>query len=81
GDVGLKGKGWILKGFEAQTPLDLVLANLATGNTAVTASNAQIGLVNSDLTAEKLGAGVTTAPVQLSGAIPTCSTAPRFPEL
>ncbi|WJM85535.1 hypothetical protein QUF31_21605 [Dickeya chrysanthemi] len=36
GDVGLKGKGWILKGFEAQTPLDLVLANLATGNTAVT---------------------------------------------
>ncbi|CAD7713795.1 Endo-polygalacturonase [Xanthomonas hydrangeae] len=81
GDVGLKGKGWILKGFDAQTPLDLVLANLATGNTAVTASNAQIGLVNSDLTAEKLGAGVTTAPVQLSGAIPTCSTAPRFPAL
>ncbi|MCS3810599.1 glycosyl hydrolase family 28 protein [Xanthomonas sp. 4461] len=78
-DVGLKGKGWILKGFDAQTPLDLVLANLATGNKAVAASDAQIGLVNSDLT--PTGTGVTTGPVQVSGAIPTCSTAPRFPAL
>ncbi|UXA51903.1 glycosyl hydrolase family 28 protein [Xanthomonas prunicola] len=78
-DAGLKGKGWILKGYDAQTPLDLVLANLATGNKSVSASDAQIGLVNSDLT--PTGTGVTTGPVQVSGAIPACSTAPHFPAL
>ncbi|MBB3844427.1 glycoside hydrolase family 28 protein [Xanthomonas arboricola] len=79
GDVGLKGKGWILKGFDAQTPLDLTLANVATGNTAVSASDAQIGLSNSALT--PTGSNVTTSSVQLSGSVPTCSTAPRFPAL
>ncbi|MCC4587920.1 endopolygalacturonase [Xanthomonas sp. NCPPB 1067] len=73
------GKGWILRGYDAQTPLDLVLANVATGNTSVTASNAKIGLSNSALT--PTGAGVTTGAVQVEGAVPTCSGAPRFPAL
>ncbi|KUF36524.1 glycoside hydrolase family 28 protein [Xanthomonas phaseoli] len=75
------GKGWILRGYDAQTPLDLVLANVAIGSTSVTvtASNAQIGLSNSALT--PTGTGVTTGPVQVSGAIPTCSGAPGFPAL
>ncbi|RYE71060.1 MAG: endopolygalacturonase, partial [Oxalobacteraceae bacterium] len=79
GDAGLKGKGWILKGFDAQTPLDLTLANVASGNTAVTASDARIGLSNSALT--PTGTNVTTPTVQLSGSVPTCSAAPRFPAL
>ncbi|WP_434987543.1 glycoside hydrolase family 28 protein [Xanthomonas melonis] len=73
------GKGWILRGYDAQTPLDLVLANVATGNTSVTASNAKIGLSNSALT--PTGPGVATGAVQVEGAVPTCSGAPRFPAL
>ncbi|KQR11343.1 MULTISPECIES: glycoside hydrolase family 28 protein [Xanthomonas] len=73
------GKGWILRGYDAQTRLDLVLANVATSNTSVNASNAQIGLSNSALT--PTGSGVTTAPVQVGGGIPTCSSAPHFPAL
>ncbi|NJC37791.1 hypothetical protein GGR60_002326 [Xanthomonas arboricola] len=79
GDAGLKGKGWILRGFDAQTPLDLTLANVATGNTAVAASDARIGLSNSAFT--PTGSNVTTPSVQLGGSVPTCSTAPRFPAL
>lgn len=79
GDAGLKGKGWILEGYNAQTPLDLVLANVATGNKAVTASNARIGLSNSELV--PTGTNVTTSAVQLAGSIPTCSSAPHFPAL
>ncbi|RBK82970.1 polygalacturonase, partial [Xanthomonas oryzae pv. oryzae] len=44
------GKGCILKGFDAQTPLDLVLANVAQSDALITASNAQIGLSNSAVT-------------------------------
>ncbi|MCW2002981.1 polygalacturonase [Xanthomonas arboricola] len=79
GDAGLKGKGWILEGYNAQTPLDLVLANVATGNKAVTASNARIGLSSSELV--PTGTNVTTSTVQLAGSIPTCSSAPHFPAL
>ncbi|ASK95461.1 endopolygalacturonase [Xanthomonas campestris pv. merremiae] len=73
------GKGWILKGFDAQTPLDLVLANVAHSDASISASNAQIGLSNSAVTPS--GAGVTTGTVQVGGAVPTCSGAPRFPAL
>ncbi|AOD13840.1 glycosyl hydrolase family 28 protein [Xanthomonas fragariae] len=76
---GVGGKGWILKGYDAQTRLDLVLANVATGNTAVTASDAQIGLSNSALT--PTGIDVSTRDVQLSGSVPVCSGAPSFPAL
>ena len=79
GDAGLKGKGWILEGYNEQTPLDLVLANVATGNKAVTASNARIGLSSSELV--PTGTNVTTSTVQLAGSIPTCSSAPHFPAL
>ncbi|PPU77802.1 MULTISPECIES: glycoside hydrolase family 28 protein [Xanthomonas] len=73
------GKGWILKGYDAQTPLDLVLANVAHSDASITASNAQIGLSNSAVTPS--GTGVTTGAVQVGGALPTCSGAPRFPAL
>ncbi|MFA0924132.1 glycoside hydrolase family 28 protein [Xanthomonas fragariae] len=76
---GVGGKGWILKGYDAQTPLDLVLANVVADNISVTASNAQIVLGNSMLVPS--GAGVTTPVVQVSGSVPTCSGAPRFPAL
>ncbi|MCL1500826.1 glycoside hydrolase family 28 protein [Xanthomonas nasturtii] len=73
------GKGWILKGYDAQTPLDLVLANVAHSDASINASNAQIGLSNSAVTPS--GAGVTTGTVQVGGAVPTCSGAPLFPAL
>lgn len=73
------GKGCILKGFDAQTPLDLVLANVAQSDALITASNAQIGLSNSAVTPS--GTGVTTGTVEVGGAVPTCSGAPRFPAL
>ncbi|RBC70429.1 polygalacturonase, partial [Xanthomonas oryzae pv. oryzae] len=65
------GKGCILKGFDAQTPLDLVLANVAQSDALITASNAQIGLSNSAVTPS--GTGVTTGTVEVGGAVPTCS--------
>ncbi len=73
------GKGWILKGFDAQTPLDLVLANVAHSDASISASNAQIGLSNSAVTPS--GTGVTTGTVQVGGVVPTCSGAPGFPAL
>jgi len=73
------GKGWILKGYDVQTPLELVLANVAPSDAEMHANHVQISLSNSAVTPS--GIGVSTDAVDLGGAVPSCLGAPSFPAL
>ena len=65
-------------GLNSAYPLGLTLENVSLDATAYTASYANIGLYNSDITPS--GTGVTTSSVSGSGSVPSCSF-PAFPGL
>ncbi|NUS17942.1 MAG: polygalacturonase [Streptomyces sp.] len=65
-------------GLDSGHPLGLTLENVSLDATASTASYAQIGLYNSNITPS--GTGVSTTSVTGSGSVPSCSF-PSFPAL
>jgi polygalacturonase len=65
-------------GLDSGHPLGLTLENVSLDATAYTASYANIGLYDSDVTPS--GTGVTTSSVSGSGSVPSCSF-PSFPGL
>ncbi|KLD76711.1 endopolygalacturonase [Xanthomonas hyacinthi] len=75
-----KGKGNLVQGYDASTPLDLVLANVSVDVTALRANNARIGVDRSNLqlTADSTATTYATA---VSGAVPECASKPVFPAL
>ncbi|MEW1718418.1 glycosyl hydrolase family 28 protein [Streptomyces sp. NPDC093109] len=68
----------VLTGYDAARPLGVTLANVSLDTTASTASYANVGLYNTNLTPS--GTGVTTSTLTGSGSVPTC-TFPAYPAL
>ncbi|MET7142009.1 glycosyl hydrolase family 28 protein [Xanthomonas sp. PPL139] len=75
------GKGSTVQGYSAATPLDLVLAHVAADVTALQASNARIGVDQSDLHLSEDSSAASTYATTLAGSVPACSSAPVFPAL
>jgi polygalacturonase len=71
--------GSIYEGFNSSNPLNLTLENVQLDATSSTASNAKIGLFNTNFTPS--GSGVTTSSVSGSGSVPACTSFPTFPTL
>lgn len=71
------GSGSTYEGFNSSNPLRLTLENVQLDATSSTASNADIGLFDTNFTPS--GSGVTTSSVSGSGSAPSCSSFPAFP--
>jgi polygalacturonase len=68
----------VLEGFSSSVKLGLTLENVSFDKAGSTASNANIGTFNSNLTPS--GTGVTVTAISGSGSVPSCSF-PSFPGL
>ncbi|WP_295934005.1 glycosyl hydrolase family 28 protein [uncultured Xanthomonas sp.] len=75
------GKGSTVQGYSAATPLELVLAHVAADVATLHASNARIGVDQSDLRLSEDSSAASTYATTLAGSIPACSSAPVFPAL
>jgi polygalacturonase len=73
------GSGSTYEGFNSSNPLVLTLENVQLDVTSSTASNAKIGLFDTNFTPS--GSGVTRSTVSGSGSAPACTSFPTFPTL
>lgn len=71
--------GSTFEGFNSSNPLNLTLENVQLDATSSTASEANIGLFDTNFTPG--GTGVTVHSVSGSGSAPACSSFPAFPPL
>jgi polygalacturonase len=71
------GAGSTYEGFSSGNPLVLSLENVQLDATSSTASEAKIGLFDTNFTPN--GTGVTTSSISGSGSAPACSSFPAFP--
>jgi polygalacturonase len=71
--------GSTYEGFNTSNLLNLTLENVQLDATSSTASEAKIGLFNTNFTPS--GTGVSTSSISGSGSAPACSSFPTFPTL
>lgn len=71
--------GSTYEGFNSSNPLNLTLENVQLDATSSTASEANIGIFDTNFTPS--GSSVTVHSVSGSGSAPACSTFPSFPPL